>query len=68
MIWLVEHHPGLTAREYGVVYYGSEEVPHKRLPELDPFYVIKGYKRKCKHTGRMAVTWWPTERGFTDQR
>ena len=65
---VVCRHPGLTSREMAL--HGIDRyIAGRRLPELEAGgYVRRADKRVCSVTGRRAMTWQPTARGWSANR
>lgn len=55
----VRHHAGKTSAELAAATGLDRAMLARRLPELEPQYVSKGVKVKCKINNTQAVTWWP---------
>lgn len=62
---LVKQHPGSTSRELAQISGKCRMQIARRLPEAmnlktNPT-VKQGHTRPCSVSGRIALTWWPTE-------
>jgi len=53
---VLEAHQGFTSRELSIITGIDNDLLHKRLP--DSLKSMKGDKRKCSVTGKMAYTWY----------
>ena len=63
---LVKRHPGNTSRELAAFGNLCRIKVARRLPEAANMVrrkpqVYKGESRKCRISGRMAITWWDRE-------
>lgn len=64
---IVARFPGSTSRELAQLSGYDRTKMARRLPEAEAEtwrrrqLVWQGYPRKCKVTGRMAITWWDRE-------
>lgn len=60
--------PWTTSRELAEYSGLDRYMAGRRLPELKEAGLVDrddGMKRKCRVAGRIACTWWPTEKGRT---
>jgi hypothetical protein len=63
----VKRWPGLTsaelasrmAQERGCAWFSLRHMVARRLPDLEPIFIVKGKMRRCSMTTHSAVEWWP---------
>ena len=65
---LVQDHPGKIARELSVIAGDNDaRTINRRLGEVEKLGLIyRGVERRCKITGRLCATWFPSTGGKTN--
>ena len=62
----VVSHTGFTSYELAVAAGIDQEIPHRRLPELETMGLVKKMApRTCRIRGTKCMTWWQTARMVT---